>query len=113
MERRHSTGGTAPWPWMASSTDQSTSHLKTSARTAASCKSRLTQCSIVSARASSESQPACVRRRRKCGVTTCSASRLLRGAVAFDREVEEALHEGHGERILAAARGEARAVELA
>ena len=36
---------------------------------------------------------------------------LLRGAVAFDREVEEALHEGHGERILAVARGVARAVE--
>ena len=41
------------------------------------------------------------------------SGRLLRGAVAFDREVEEALHEGHGERILAGARGEARAVELA
>ena len=41
------------------------------------------------------------------------SGRLLRGAVAFDREVEEALHEGHGKRILAVTRGEARAVELA
>ncbi len=31
----------------------------------------------------------------------------------FDREVEQALHEGHGERILAVARGIARVVELA
>jgi hypothetical protein len=41
------------------------------------------------------------------------SGRLLRGAVAFDREVEEPLHEWHGERILAAARKVARAVELA
>ncbi len=41
------------------------------------------------------------------------SGRLVRGAVAFHREVEEALHERHGERVLAVARGESRAVELA